>query len=130
MSWLDRSVGTPTAQVHDFPQRLFWFVCICNCSWWLRRELLGLWSWSHMVLGMPNSWPYCIVPSANTLVLQCLNSSNTSCHDPCSATWTHLDCKILLTYSFQVFKYEEIYRRFCCLFWFWWKWVSESGWYI
>ena len=128
--WLLSSIGTPTTQVHDFPQRLLWLLHFRifqfawnHCRGW-RRKVLSLRIRPEIVLGMLLRWPYDKIPPTDPLVFHGFHNSNTGCHNS-SACWIHLefyssqDCCLAST--------NDIIRRICD----WWsKWNGGSHLYI
>ena len=89
------SNGTPTAQVHDFPQRLLWLLhfLVSQFAWnhsrsW-RRKVPGLGNRPEIILRMLLRWSYDKIPPADPLVFHGFHNSNTHCHNSFSC-WTHL----------------------------------------
>ena len=98
--WGLGSIGTPTAQVHDFPKRLLRSLCprsAPNHRRRRRRELvIGLREWlDEVVLGVVVNRPHGVVPPAEALVLQRLHRSDARRNDPSFACRTHDDVNFL-----------------------------------
>jgi len=85
-------VGTPAAQEHDSSQRFLWLLGFLILQFgWRRKLVVGMRQRSQVMFSMLLCWSYNTVPSAYSLILQCLHHSNTCCYTPCpcSASWTH-----------------------------------------
>ena len=98
--WGLGSIGTPTAQVHDFPKRLLRSLCPRSASNHRRRRrrelVIGLREWlDEVVLGVVVNRPHGVVPPAEALVLQRLHCSDARRNDPSFACRTHDDVNFL-----------------------------------
>ena len=98
-SILYSSVGSPGAQVHDSPQRLFRLLrlllshqSVRNHGRRGRREVPGRLRTrrADLVLGMLMNRSHCVIPYAEALILERLHCSHTCRHDPSFPHLTHL----------------------------------------
>ena len=101
------STGTPTAQVHDFPQRLLWLLHFLisqfawdHCRSW-RRKVLSLRIRPEIVLGMLMRWSNDKIPPADSLIFHGFYNSNTGCHNS-STCWIHLLLLTRLLFALEI----------------------------